>query len=92
MAFIFEGEFDLGPEGLNFTIVVDQFVPAEGSIVGTQPAVLTTIVHLFGYARKKMSRICRFCSIWFDVTVEPRFHPAPNRTEEENDDALHGDR
>jgi hypothetical protein len=53
---------------------------------------LTTIVHLFGYARKKMSRICRFCSIWFDVTVEPRFHPAPNRTEEENHDALHGDR
>jgi hypothetical protein len=50
VAFIFEGEFDLGPVGLNFTIVVDQFVPAEGSIVGTKPAVLTTIVHLFGYA------------------------------------------
>ena len=44
-----------------------------------------------GDALKKMSRICRFWSLWFDVTVEPGLIQLRTEPKRRNDDALHGD-
>ena len=42
-------------------------------------------------ALKKMSRICRFWSLWFDVTVEQGLIQLRTEPKRRNDDALHGD-
>ena len=42
-------------------------------------------------ALKKMSRICRFWSLWFDITVEPGLIQLRTEPKRRNDDALHGD-
>ena len=40
---------------------------------------------------EKMSCICRFCSVWFDVTVEPGLIQPRTEPKRRNDNALHGD-
>jgi hypothetical protein len=60
-----------------------EFGSVSKKILGTAMAWATAL--------KKMSRICRFWSLWFDVTVEPGLIQLRTEPKRRNDDALHGD-